>query len=490
MIVRKVLVRPGKYTAPMARPDGTRVQGEVAITPDRVKRWAEQFRAMKAAGLRVPVCWGHQPGALPGAGLDRAGKQAAVAQANAGYLEEMSLDPDDGLAGTIDVPGATVEGGSLVTEHTLADGRKVKSAIKEVSVAIRDWTDGSGRKWEDAIVHVALVTHPVMGGQEGFESAEMATGDENGRLYEREVAGGGRRLLILMGTEEQTMPEMTAPVTPGTTTTDPRASRALQVLASFGLHLPEDTHDGNLCERIDLCGNAILKDRATRGDDGGGMDDGLGDDEFADDDLGDPLAEDGLDDGLEEVATEDDEFADDDGLEDGDGDEEMTDDLGDGEGDEDTDEVSGDSDDMPEEEEDEDAEEEPRPMLMSTGGGDLPAAKPGKGKQKPAGKLGTPMERALAAEMVKSVQAARKAKLAKLVSQGLPRAQAQELFGKIDRSKVRLQRKGEKVAPVTETVDIELSTIEGVFASGVVAPPQKGKRARRPTEPRNMEDDP
>lgn len=486
--VRKVLVRPGKYKAPMMRQDGTRVLGDLEVTPDRVKHWCEQFRAMKAAGIHVPVCWGHQPSALPGEGLERHEKQAAVAQANAGYLEEMGLDPDDALPGVLDIPGAKVEGDNLVTEQTLPDGRKVKAAIKEVSIAVRDWTDGTGKKWKDSIVHVALVTHPVMTGQGGFESAEMATGGSD-RLYEMEVPGGGRRLLILMGTEEATMPETTVqPVATGTQSS-PRTARALQVLASFGLHLPEDTHEGNIEERIDLCGNAILKDRATRGDGmgDGDMDDGMGDDYddgLGDEDMGD-LPEEGMDDlpdegDLPEDLPDDEEMPED---------EEMLDD--DGTGDEDSDEVSGDSDDMPEDEdEDEEAEEEPRPMMMSTDAGTPTKAKQ-KAKVQPS-KTSTPLERALAAEMVKNVQEKRKARLAKLVASGvLPREKAQELYGKIDRSKVRLKRTGDKVAAVEERVDFELSTIEGMVASGVVTPPQKAKRARRPdTTPRSLEDDP
>ena len=147
-------------------------EGEFEATPERMQHWEDTFREMKEAGLLVPICWGHQPEGEPTNDQQLANKEYKKAQFNAGYLSDLRFDPSSGeLEMEGEVPGAELdENGNLVTKVELPDGTKMITAIKEVSASFRDWDDGQGRNWPDAMVHVALTPWPVVDGQEqGFE---------------------------------------------------------------------------------------------------------------------------------------------------------------------------------------------------------------------------------------------------------------------------------------------------------------------------------
>lgn len=162
--VRKVVLRTGVYH--------TR-QGKLKVTPQKMGRWARLGNEMLQAGIRIPACWGHQLSAFPGKENELAKRQYNLAKANAGYILSFDHDPNtDEFALIMDLPGCEVDkDGNLLSWHKLEDGSMVKSAIKEVSVAIKEYKDGSGREWPESIIHVALTPHPVMTNQDGFRDA-------------------------------------------------------------------------------------------------------------------------------------------------------------------------------------------------------------------------------------------------------------------------------------------------------------------------------
>lgn len=135
---------------------------------------------MRAAGIKIPVPWGHHSKARP---LTADDHHFAASRYNAGYLDELSINKAGALEGIFELPGAELDGaGNIVSEATLADGRKVKTAIAEVSAAIDDWKDGRGRRWPDSIIHVALTPLPVVAGQTGFVAADGRTGPTERRF--------------------------------------------------------------------------------------------------------------------------------------------------------------------------------------------------------------------------------------------------------------------------------------------------------------------
>jgi hypothetical protein len=144
--------------------------GEFRVDKARNTRWVKQFKAMKAAGIKVPLAWGHQPKAEPAdEATSKADKEYWLSKFNAGYIEDVYLDPDGTLGVIADSPGVEVnDKGEAVTTARFDDGRTVKCAIAEVSGAFRDWKDGTGKDWPDSLIHVAMTPLPVIGGQEGF----------------------------------------------------------------------------------------------------------------------------------------------------------------------------------------------------------------------------------------------------------------------------------------------------------------------------------
>ena len=84
-------------------------------------------------------------------------QQYYLSAMNAGYLDDLTIDEKGQLAGKPNCPGCEIDPatGNYTAWVRLPDGREVKTAIGEVSVAIGDWTDGQGRKWKDVLKHVA-----------------------------------------------------------------------------------------------------------------------------------------------------------------------------------------------------------------------------------------------------------------------------------------------------------------------------------------------
>lgn len=232
--VRTKIVPPGTHVPRDGKP--------FHVDRSRVKHWVETFRRMKAAGIKVPVAWGHQPQAVPAdEKAAQADREYWLSRYNAGYVEDLDVGPDGALEGVVDVPGARLtEDGKLETVAHLPDGRQVPCAISEVSAAVRDWRDGRGNPWKDSIIHVALTPLPVVAGQEGFRP-----------LPEAPPAEGEVRLslatLLSTDTEDTDMPDGTSAPTGG----GGDFNKLLELLATVAnLHMPEGTTPENFVERL------------------------------------------------------------------------------------------------------------------------------------------------------------------------------------------------------------------------------------------------
>ena len=134
----KQILRPGTYV--VRSPDGGR--SEVKITPDRLRRYSDTFYKMRANGLKVPAPWRHDKS-------EPMAKEVKDARDYGGYWEEAWIGSDGALYGKLDAPLA-------------ADSDKIGETVTEVSPYIQpEWVDGKGNKYEDAMLHIALVQHPV-----------------------------------------------------------------------------------------------------------------------------------------------------------------------------------------------------------------------------------------------------------------------------------------------------------------------------------------
>lgn len=256
-VFEKVLLRDGIYSAP---------QGQFEATPARLRHFVRQFQEMRRQGIRIPVAWGHQPQAVPGDADDRAQKQFYLSHFNAGYLDDLDYDEQTGrLKGKPNVPGAECdENGNIVAECTLPDGRRVKSACGEVSIAVKDWKDGTGKVWKDSIVHVAITPLPVVAGQDGFRALSTDSA---------EFAGWTLSLAQLLPNAELSADNEGKPMAEEKTENTEGGEgggssdfdRAMKGLQELGVHLPPDTTPENFMHH--LCVALHVLENVPNGDD-------------------------------------------------------------------------------------------------------------------------------------------------------------------------------------------------------------------------------
>lgn len=195
----KEIARPGKYVVnvPRKQQDGSvkMVREEKQITKDQIASWESNFLKMREKGLLVPAPFYHDLSALPltpeeKAALDAAQRtEANRTKNNAGYWEHMFRDANGNLHGIIDVD---------VPEYQERMGK----SFKECSLlALPKFVDGTGEEWKDSILHVAVVTNPIVPAQDNFKPIEsqedalaiamsmaMAIGDDENRPVLRELS--------------------------------------------------------------------------------------------------------------------------------------------------------------------------------------------------------------------------------------------------------------------------------------------------------------
>jgi hypothetical protein len=150
MDICKEIIRPGCYTYIS---DKTGLPEKMTVTSDTVKHFCEQGNAMLAAGLSVPVPMEHQPDAKPMTAAEKAAKQL---ENNAGWVKKYEIN-DDKLFGVLDILDQKIR-------------EKLPTTIKFTSPWINSFTDGSGKRWDGVISHVALTTRPRITKQIPFQS--------------------------------------------------------------------------------------------------------------------------------------------------------------------------------------------------------------------------------------------------------------------------------------------------------------------------------
>jgi len=132
---KKSLIRPGTYIHPQD-------SWEMTVDDSRLQQFLSTFQEMKKNGVRVPVLTSHS-------------FEPPTSENCIGYLEDMYLDDDGWLSAVHGLTGSGVE---------------YAERVGQVSIGIeKDYRDGLGNKYGEAITHVALTPIPVVPGQGGFE---------------------------------------------------------------------------------------------------------------------------------------------------------------------------------------------------------------------------------------------------------------------------------------------------------------------------------
>lgn len=163
MRLTKKILQEGTYW--VNTPGGERVQQ--TFDAKRIDKHAEVSNNMLNSGLKIPAPFDHNIKAKPGTEQEVQVFEDSPAKAyhNAGYWTKFHTKEENGkkaLYGEIEVPGDPNDPNS--------PAYKLQNTAKEVSMSVaKNWIDGLGRSWEDGIVHVAVVNHPVVPDQTPFE---------------------------------------------------------------------------------------------------------------------------------------------------------------------------------------------------------------------------------------------------------------------------------------------------------------------------------
>lgn len=142
--------------------------GRIKRSFDRgyLERIAQSANAMISHGLKIPAPFGHSKAAKPATEIEINTNKDVSPYHNGGYWEAFVVMEDENhrpvLKGYVDCPGSK--------DDTNSPYYKALNTAKEVSISVNDeFTDGLGRKWKDALLHVALVNNAVVPGQKDFE---------------------------------------------------------------------------------------------------------------------------------------------------------------------------------------------------------------------------------------------------------------------------------------------------------------------------------
>jgi hypothetical protein len=173
-------------------PEGTFLvssnKGRIRKTFDKdyLNRIAATGNAMLAAGLKIPAPFDHKKAAVPKTSdeLDKELSSPEVSGLstfdNAGYYQAFLVSKENGkdvLQVVLDAPGSK--------DDATSPYFKALNTAKEVSISLNDeYMDGLGRVWKDAPLHIALVNHPVVPNQKGFEECPAGSNIVNMSMME------------------------------------------------------------------------------------------------------------------------------------------------------------------------------------------------------------------------------------------------------------------------------------------------------------------
>lgn len=177
---KKKIVKPGVYKT------GKNKDTLHPLSEQTLAEIAKTSNDMIEAGLRIPAPFAHkdQQGIVPAPLMEQEGqnldaktkdKQIWNSGINGGFWDKFEIDDKDGsLVGVVDAPG---------DENDInSPAGKLGKTVKETSMyLVPEFEDGLGRKWKNALWHVALVNNPVEPGQENFEVI-------NNTAHEQELA--------------------------------------------------------------------------------------------------------------------------------------------------------------------------------------------------------------------------------------------------------------------------------------------------------------
>jgi len=220
--------------------------GELVVTPERLKHWARSFRRMSESGHGIPISWDHaeDPDKSKPVKLPAGGSRKRPAIDTVGYLDAFKLiDGGKKAELTLDVRGKD-------------NIDKVGDNLAYVSpVIFEKWPDGDGVIHTDCITHVDLVQHPV-----DHHQSELERADDSIACALRLGLDTGKPIVYRLQTEDEesssddstpTDADDSADETAETTDDAERLSRIMELLRTQSIDLSDDTTVDTFLEHLE-----------------------------------------------------------------------------------------------------------------------------------------------------------------------------------------------------------------------------------------------
>lgn len=208
----KTIIKTGAWKVRSKDANGKQVRKVERFTPDRNQKIADTANRMLASGLAVLAPWKHDA-TTP---VKESELSENDARRNLGRWSSFRVNESGELVARFDSP--------LPDGHP--DLQRIGTTVTDVSPAIRDvFEDGQGNRYEDALLHVALVPNPVQHDQDNFVT-----------LMSDDYLGAHDAVL----SESDETPAIT----------DEQVRQAVEVLAKCKYTLPADTNAQNFMDRI------------------------------------------------------------------------------------------------------------------------------------------------------------------------------------------------------------------------------------------------
>jgi hypothetical protein len=247
---RKAMLEVGTYTSP---------DGEVVVTPERLRHWEKEVRRVQEANYVIPMHWDHASDMelLEPIMLDTLHENKTRSAKNTvGKIVDFQVAAD-GQAANITLETLTPEATRAAASNTCFVS----------PVLFSEWRDGRGNLYRDVIGSVDFVDYPVDASQGPFEPVQdqpqfmscvirMATNPRIFRMasekdpssaepFGSEPAADATSYPVAEGSDDAITTDTTPPQAGGTSVSD-----VLEALAQLGLVLPADTTTTSFLERL------------------------------------------------------------------------------------------------------------------------------------------------------------------------------------------------------------------------------------------------
>ncbi len=248
-LFKKAILRVGTYQSP---------DGEVKVTPKRLKHWAATHRRMMANRLGVPISFDHADDDADLAPVAfSTGRGPRSAKDSVGFLKSIEVAPDGNHANII-----------LDIRDPKAIQKARENVVEVSPVVFPTWQDGRGKNYRDCITHLDLVNHPVDNSQGQFSEVNAIA------CCLRMGLADSKKTKLFRMAEDDSMDENAAPNDDdksgnddegdsSTVNNDGRLKKVIDALVGMNIVLSEDTNEENFLEHLE---QALLTAQAQEGD--------------------------------------------------------------------------------------------------------------------------------------------------------------------------------------------------------------------------------